>query len=322
MARRATQSDQQKAAREEGRARFGRLLFGFLGTGSCSSLLVWYAVHHFDWAGPLVANSLRAVFGDDQRGQARRRRLRRRGSRQPPAEEERAAQGLLAGPEHCLGGSRSASARSSTTAPAPRPRPPPPSGEAFHPANPGPALKEWSAPGDGEWLGLHDVRHPAEPPRMYKTLLHPGQGSLMGRSVRGRDRPEAGELVSGARHARAATGFGRGSRLSARRENSGRSPERAARRVQRRLHDRARRLRHEARRRDDRQAEATRLRDRLLQGRFAAHRQLVRARQRRSRHGLVSTDARVHVGKRQAARRPAGGRGSRRSGARRSTARR
>ena len=27
--------------------------------------LVWYAVHHFDWAGPLVANSLRAVFGDD-----------------------------------------------------------------------------------------------------------------------------------------------------------------------------------------------------------------------------------------------------------------
>jgi hypothetical protein len=53
---------------------------------------------------------------------------------------------------------------------------PPHSSEAFHPANPGPALKEWSAPGDGEWLGLNDVRHAGEPPRMYKTLLHPDKG--------------------------------------------------------------------------------------------------------------------------------------------------
>src|SRR6187399_3496800 len=63
MARRATKSDKQKTARKK--PRFGRLLFGLLGTGLLLFVFVWYAVHHFDWAGPLLANSLRAVFGDD-----------------------------------------------------------------------------------------------------------------------------------------------------------------------------------------------------------------------------------------------------------------
>jgi hypothetical protein len=46
----------------------------------------------------------------------------------------------------------------------------------FAPVNPGPALKEWSAPGDGEWVGIKDPRHPDEPARMFKTLLHPDNG--------------------------------------------------------------------------------------------------------------------------------------------------
>src|SRR3954453_17372178 len=72
MARRATQNDKQKAARtkrgereKRERRRPGRLLLAFLGTGCLLFALVWYAVHHFDWAGPMLANSLRAVFGDD-----------------------------------------------------------------------------------------------------------------------------------------------------------------------------------------------------------------------------------------------------------------
>src|SRR6187402_2789657 len=70
MARRATTDEKQKAARKNtlrvtGRARlrFGRLLFGVLASVFVLFLLVWYAVHHFDWAGPLLANSLRALFG-------------------------------------------------------------------------------------------------------------------------------------------------------------------------------------------------------------------------------------------------------------------
>jgi hypothetical protein len=37
----------------------------------------------------------------------------------------------------------------------------------------GPVHESWSAPGDGKWVGIPDPRHPGEPPRMYKTLLHP-----------------------------------------------------------------------------------------------------------------------------------------------------
>src|SRR5262245_14548070 len=72
MPRRATPSDKQETARKNAprqptprNSRLGRLLLGSLGVGFLRFLCVWYAVHHFDWAGPVVANSLRALFGDD-----------------------------------------------------------------------------------------------------------------------------------------------------------------------------------------------------------------------------------------------------------------
>src|SRR6478609_326354 len=70
MARRATPSDKPKSPRKDApraarRGKWGRRLLGGVGLGFVIFLLVWYAVHHFDWAGPMVANSLRAVFGDD-----------------------------------------------------------------------------------------------------------------------------------------------------------------------------------------------------------------------------------------------------------------
>src|SRR6185369_1343881 len=43
----------------------------------------------------------------------------------------------------------------------------------FRPKDPGPALKSWSAPGDGVWVPITDPRRPEEPPYMMKTLLHP-----------------------------------------------------------------------------------------------------------------------------------------------------
>jgi hypothetical protein len=173
MARRATKSDQLKAQRKDaprktrGR-RFGRLLFAVLGTGLLLLLLVWYAVHHFDWAGPLLANSLRAVFGNDRVAKledvvygAEDRVNRLLKKNEPPKAYWQ------------VPGSASVAPAAAESSQAPVAEAPPRPSPAFHPKNPGPALKEWSAPGDGEWLGLKDGRHPGEPPRMYKTLLHP-----------------------------------------------------------------------------------------------------------------------------------------------------
>lgn len=39
--------------------------------------------------------------------------------------------------------------------------------------NAGPVHTSWSAPGDGTWVPMVDPRHPDEPARMHKTLLHP-----------------------------------------------------------------------------------------------------------------------------------------------------
>jgi len=188
MARRGTPSDKQETARKNAprkpsprKSRLGRLLLGALGGGFLLFLLVWYAVHHFDWAGPLVANSLRALFGDDNVARLEdfvygaedhvNRLLKKN---EPPKAYWQVPGAAASAPPLASVAPASASsvpaASSAPVAEAPR------SSEAFHPVNPGPALKEWSAPGDGEWLGLNDARHPGEPPRMYKTLLHPDKG--------------------------------------------------------------------------------------------------------------------------------------------------
>src|SRR5881227_3690554 len=54
-----------KVKRAPKKLRLGRLAVGFAAGCVLVVLLIWYAVHHFDWAGPLVANSLRSAFGDD-----------------------------------------------------------------------------------------------------------------------------------------------------------------------------------------------------------------------------------------------------------------
>jgi hypothetical protein len=192
MARRATPSDEQKTAKRKAprgpgrgsrRARLGRLLFGGLGAGFLLFLLVWYAVHHFDWAGPLLANSLRAVFGDDRvarledfvyGAEDRVNRLLKKNEPpksywQVPSPVKASESASAAAPSAVSSSVVPAGSAAPASAAAPDPA-------TFQPANPGPALKEWSAPGDGEWLGLNDVRHPGEPPRMFKTLLHPDKG--------------------------------------------------------------------------------------------------------------------------------------------------
>ncbi len=161
----------KKPARKK--LRIGRLALYFGASCVLVLMLVWYAVHHFDWAGPLVANSLRAIVGDDTVAKLEdfvygaedhvNRLLKKN---EPPkaywsVPDAGAASAAPTAPD---GGAPKESAEAGSAA------------NAFHPQNPGPALKEWSAPGDGEWVAIDDARHPAEPPRLFKTLLHPDKG--------------------------------------------------------------------------------------------------------------------------------------------------
>jgi len=119
-------------------------------------------------AGPLVANSLRAVVGVDNVARLedlvyavedRVNRLTRRNEK--PQAHWRVPAAVPA---------PAASASAAPTA-GEAPRLP-----AFAPKDPGPALKAWSAPGDGKWVPMTDPRRPGEPPYMMKTLLHPDGG--------------------------------------------------------------------------------------------------------------------------------------------------
>ncbi len=130
--------------------------------------LSWYVVHRFEWAGPLVANSLRAVVGVDNVAhledfvyavEDRVNRFTRKG-------EKPKAHWQVPQP------AKAASVSAEPTADAGQ-RPGLP---AFVLKDAGPALKAWSAPGDGKWVPMNDPRRPGEPPYMFKTLLHPDRG--------------------------------------------------------------------------------------------------------------------------------------------------
>ena len=127
--------------------------------------VLWWAIHRFDWMGPLVANTLRAVIGVDAVAfiedtvyaiEDRYNRIARR-KEAPKAHWTVPKPATTAAPPPA----------SASAAPG-RPALPP-----FQLKDPGPALKAWSAPGDGVWVPITDPRRPDEAPYMLKTLLHP-----------------------------------------------------------------------------------------------------------------------------------------------------
>jgi hypothetical protein len=136
--------------------------------GGVAAALVWWAVHRYEWAGPLVANGLRSVLGvnavahleDFVYGVEDRYNRLARGREAPKS--------YWAVPQ--------VQSAPSAAPPAPAPQastsPAPPVAQ-FHPPDPGPALKSWAAPGDGVWVPIVDPRRPNEQPYMLKTLLHP-----------------------------------------------------------------------------------------------------------------------------------------------------
>lgn len=150
----------ENAVRNPGRwRRFA--VFGVV-AAPAAGLALWIAVNRVEWLGPLVADSLRAVIGvgnvaelenftygvQDRVNQALR------------AEEKPKAYWTVP-PQPAV----NAPLPPSTTED-PKQLPP------FRPKDVGPALKSWSAPGDGQWVPVSKTDS-AESPRLFKTLLHP-----------------------------------------------------------------------------------------------------------------------------------------------------
>jgi hypothetical protein len=150
----------ERPARRRGRWR--RSLLWVSAGGVALVALTYWLVHRFEWAGPLVANSLRAVVGVDNVARledlvyAVEDRVNRvtRKNEKPQAHW----QVPVAAP---------AVSAASPVASTDAPRLP-----AFAPKDVGPWPKGWSAPGDGKWVPMTDPRRPGEPPYMMKTLLH------------------------------------------------------------------------------------------------------------------------------------------------------
>ncbi|HEY4106286.1 MAG TPA: hypothetical protein VGM44_20440, partial [Polyangiaceae bacterium] len=166
MLRRQRAKDESTAPRK--RTRLGRIALFATGSLVLALALVWYAVHHFDWAGPLVANSLRAVLGDERVARLEdfvygaedgvNRVLKRHAPPKSYWQVPDANSVASAAPP-------ASSAASAAAKPA--------ESNEFDLQNVGPALKEWSAAGDGDWVAVKDPRHAEEAPRIFKTLLHP-----------------------------------------------------------------------------------------------------------------------------------------------------
>ncbi len=135
------------------------------GFGAVAAL--WVAIHRYDWLGPLIANTLRSIIGVERVAKLEdfaygvEDRVNRATRTHDTPKAYWAVPTVSAAPP------APAASASAVAAPALPP---------FRPTDPGPALKKWSAPGDGVWVPIVDPRRPAEQPYMYKTLLHPDRG--------------------------------------------------------------------------------------------------------------------------------------------------
>lgn len=144
-------------ARKFALGKTGCRLLWFFGTTAALGATAWTLIHHTSWAGPLVANGMRATIGTDNVAKLedfvygiedRINRFRKRGEKPkaywnvPAKVKPHVAQpGIQWLP--------------------------------FEPKAVGPVHKSWSAPGDGEWVAVDDPRRPNTNTALYKTLVHP-----------------------------------------------------------------------------------------------------------------------------------------------------
>lgn len=148
-----------------GRRRLSRAaLAAMAGLVSCAGL--WIGIHEVPWLGPWLADSARAVVGPAAvaRVEDVAYGIEDRWNRTWHSSDEPEA--FWDVPE-------------ATAAPPPAPAPQPSVSAAdmpkppFRPVDVGPVHPGFSARGDGVWVAMPSKRWPDEPPRLYKTLLHP-----------------------------------------------------------------------------------------------------------------------------------------------------
>jgi hypothetical protein len=155
------------------KSRRRRILLGIAIALPVLLLGLWIAIHRVVWLGPFLADTARSILGPgpvawlenvaydlDDRFQ----RFRRRDDKPEAYWDVPSSQPASPPPEAPASAAPSASPAASPSAPI---------AGRFRPNDVGPVLKEFSAPGDGVWVGIDDPRAPGDPPVLYKTLLHP-----------------------------------------------------------------------------------------------------------------------------------------------------
>jgi hypothetical protein len=144
------------------RPRLKRFLIGSAIAMPVLVIALWIAVHKVEWLGPLIANGLRAVIGTDRVAKLEdfAYGVEDRWNRWWRKDEKPKAYWDVPKEDP-------APATVAVSADGGAALPP------FRPKAVGPVHQSWSAPGDGQWVAIKDVRRPDEQPHMYKTLLHP-----------------------------------------------------------------------------------------------------------------------------------------------------
>lgn len=125
--------------------------------------LLWVAIHRVPGFGPFLADTGRAVLGNDAIAWLEETAYGVEDRYKRAVHGDEAPQPYWEVPE------------ATSAAPV---APPTDAGAAWSLppldlANVGPVHESWSAPGDGVWVPMPDARHPDDPPRLFKTLLHP-----------------------------------------------------------------------------------------------------------------------------------------------------
>ena len=172
-------------------------------TASLPVLLLagWFAVHNIPGFGPLVADSLRAVFGKsfvawlEDTAYGVQDWFNRKTKSDQGAKSPWAVPGAASASAVAVAASAPSASTSATALPAP----------AFSLPPVGPMYKKLATKGEGLWLPLHDPRKPSDKVRLLKTFIHPDKNrswammvvvaidtkSVELRAVAGRHEPKA-----------------------------------------------------------------------------------------------------------------------------------
>ncbi|MFW5739353.1 MAG: hypothetical protein ACOC1F_03195 [Myxococcota bacterium] len=143
---------------------------------ACAGL--WVGIHEIPWLGTFLADTTRAVVGpsavarveDAAYGVQDAWNRAWHGDDEPEAFWEVPEAAAATSPTPLPAASSGAPAAQSAGAAGSHG---PPASLPFRPQPVGPMLAGFSAKGDGVWVAMPSKRWPDEPPRLYKTLLHP-----------------------------------------------------------------------------------------------------------------------------------------------------